>query len=396
MINVGIDGKLLTLIRSMYDEVKLQFHENRSIDVAFRVKNAPPPKPISKPCTMSLGRSYLLTKFHEDLIINVASRLLARQNAPTPGNHFFNQHFFDSLEINVASRVLTSYITKNAPAHCGHVFQAIGTIFELVQDIIRTNVLTKFHKDWTINVTFKVVRKAQTLSIFLHIQDIFHEDWTINVTFRVLTSFHYRYMENAPWWQYTIETNLQTKFHEDPTMNQASTMLTKQLFMSHNSRQTLEKIIKTNVLNKCYEDWTINVTLKSHRARCPMAAMFCQSTATIFELVQDIIGTNLVTKFHEDRTINVGSRVLTRQNAPFPGCHIFQPTGTIFEFFQDIIGTNLNKIHDYSRKHFHENRTINLASREDQEGLNAQIHIQNIIKTNILTKFREDWTIQVT
>ncbi|KAH3704961.1 hypothetical protein DPMN_080023 [Dreissena polymorpha] len=99
-----------------------------------------------------------------------------------------------------------------------------------------------------------------------------------------------------------------------------------------------------------------------------MAAMFCQSTATIFELVQDIIGTNLC-----------ASIVLTRQNAPPPGCHVFQPTGTIFEFVQYIIGTNLlNKFHDDSTKLFHENRTINLASRvvllqpfNDQEGLNG-------------------------
>ncbi|KAH3704935.1 hypothetical protein DPMN_079997 [Dreissena polymorpha] len=228
------------------------FHENRTIDVVFRVKNAPPPKPISNSCTMSLGRNYLLTKFHEDLIINVASRLLTRQNDPTPGNHFFNQHFFDSLEINVASRVLTRYFysseittklyNEKSPGQLRPCFSSNRNYFELVQDIIRTNVLTKFHKDWTIN--------AQTLSIFELIQDIvktnvltkFHEDWTINVTFRVLTSFHYRYMKNAPWWQYTIETNLQTKFHEDPTMNQASTMLTRQLFMSHNRRQTLEKM----------------------------------------------------------------------------------------------------------------------------------------------------------
>ncbi|KAH3704934.1 hypothetical protein DPMN_079996 [Dreissena polymorpha] len=154
-----------------------------------------------------------------------------------------------------------------------------------------------------------------------------------------------------------------------------------------------------------------------------MAAMFCQSTATIFELFQDIIGTNLVTKFHEDRTINVGSRVLTRQNAPPPGCHVFQPTGTIFEFVQDIIGTNLNKFHDDSRKHiirtnlvtkFHENRTINLASRVDQEGLkgpkkNAPYPgshvfqqpgtifkiVQDIIGTILVTKFHEDQTINV-
>ncbi|KAH3872220.1 hypothetical protein DPMN_035435 [Dreissena polymorpha] len=75
----------------------------------------------------------LLTKFHEDRKINVASRVLTRKNVPP-------------LTINVASRV------KNAPPFSGHVFQAKVTISELIQDIIETNFLTKFHEEWTINV----------------------------------------------------------------------------------------------------------------------------------------------------------------------------------------------------------------------------------------------------
>ncbi|KAH3769479.1 hypothetical protein DPMN_170747 [Dreissena polymorpha] len=41
---------------------------------------------------------------------------------------------------------------KKAPPPGGHVFQATGTIFELVQDIIGTNLQTKFRDDWKINV----------------------------------------------------------------------------------------------------------------------------------------------------------------------------------------------------------------------------------------------------
>ncbi|KAH3769097.1 hypothetical protein DPMN_170344 [Dreissena polymorpha] len=44
--------------------------------------------------------------------------------------------------------------------------------------------------------------------------------------------------------------------------------------------------------------------------------------------------------FHDNRTINVASRVLTRKNALAPGGHAFQPTGTIFELIQDNIETN--------------------------------------------------------
>ncbi|KAH3880676.1 hypothetical protein DPMN_004598 [Dreissena polymorpha] len=52
----------------------------------------------------------LLTKFHEDWTINVASIVLTRKNAPSLGRH---------------------------------VFQANVTIFDLIQDIIENNLLTK-------------------------------------------------------------------------------------------------------------------------------------------------------------------------------------------------------------------------------------------------------------
>ncbi|KAH3856871.1 hypothetical protein DPMN_099466 [Dreissena polymorpha] len=173
-----------------------KFHDDRTINVASRVltrKNAPPPW---RPDIIGTN---LLTKFHVDRTINVASRV---KNAPTPGGHvlkatetifklvqdiigtnlqtkvltrkmprplaamFFQptsiifelvQHiiginiltkFHEDLTINVASRVLTSNIWKNAPPLGSHVFQANLTIFELIQVIIETNLLTKFHEDW--------------------------------------------------------------------------------------------------------------------------------------------------------------------------------------------------------------------------------------------------------
>ncbi|KAH3718015.1 hypothetical protein DPMN_060812 [Dreissena polymorpha] len=112
------------------------------------------------------------------------------------------------------------------------------------------------------------------------------------------------------------------------------------------------------------KDWTINVgsrVLTRKNAPSPSGHIF-HSTSTIFELVQDIIWTNLLTKFHEDRK-NVGSRVLTMFNynhigkkCPAPGGNVFQQTETIFEHVQDIICTNL-------LTKFHEDRTINVASR---------------------------------
>ncbi|KAH3698256.1 hypothetical protein DPMN_085775 [Dreissena polymorpha] len=80
----------------------------------------------------------LLTKFHEDQTINVASRVLTR---------FYYSH-----------------IRKNAPPLGSHVFQANVTIFELIQDIIETNLLTKFHADWTINVASRELTRQMLLA----------------------------------------------------------------------------------------------------------------------------------------------------------------------------------------------------------------------------------------
>ncbi|KAH3831421.1 hypothetical protein DPMN_104688 [Dreissena polymorpha] len=44
----------------------------------------------------------------------------------------------------------------------------------------------------------------------------------------------------------------------------------------------------------------------------PPGSKVVQPTGTISKQIKDIIGMNLLTKFHEDRTINVASRVLTR------------------------------------------------------------------------------------
>ncbi|KAH3726615.1 hypothetical protein DPMN_052482 [Dreissena polymorpha] len=195
-------------------------------------------------------------------------------------------NFDKDRTVKVDSRVLTrfyySHIRKNAPPLGSHVFQANIIIFKLIQDIIETNLLTKFHEDWTINVASREKCPAPgghvfeaTKTIFELIQDIigtnlltkFHDDRKINVTSRVLIK------KNAPRWSYIIEMNLLTEFHED---------------------------------------LTINVVSRVKNAP-PLGSHVFQANVTIFELIQDIIGTYLLTKFHEDWTINVDSRELTRQ-----------------------------------------------------------------------------------
>ncbi|KAH3794702.1 hypothetical protein DPMN_148240 [Dreissena polymorpha] len=299
--------------------------------------------------------------FHDDRTINVATRELTRQNTTPPwrpyiiGTNLLTK-FHKDRTINKASRVLTR---KNAPPPGGHVFQATGTIFELVQDIIGRNLQTKFYDDWKINVASRLKNAPppgghvfQPTGINFDSSKIFHEDWTINLASRVLTR-HIK--KNAPtlgshvfqanitsfeFIQDIMETNLLTKFHEDWTINVASGELARQMLTPHNARRTTDKmrsqkltmstlclgtdmffaaqdIIRTNNELKWppgshfHEDWTINLTIRKS-PRPPVGHVF-QSSETNFELVQDIIGTNLLRKLHEDSTINVASTVLTRK-----------------------------------------------------------------------------------
>ncbi|KAH3889681.1 hypothetical protein DPMN_013743 [Dreissena polymorpha] len=108
----------------------------------------------------------LVTRFHDDRKIYVASIVLTRKNATPPwwpyiiGMNLLTQ-FYEDWTINVASRVLTR---KNATPLGSHVFQANVTIFQLIQDIIETNLLTKFHEDWTIIVASRVFTRKNALS----------------------------------------------------------------------------------------------------------------------------------------------------------------------------------------------------------------------------------------
>ncbi|KAH3898178.1 hypothetical protein DPMN_022397 [Dreissena polymorpha] len=320
----------------------------------------------------------LLTKFHYDRKINVASRVLTNHVFQPTGIIF--ELFHEDRTVNVASRV--------------HVFQANILIFKLIPDIIETNLLTKFHEDWTINVATRMKNATPPGGhVFKATKTIFQLNKDI------------------------IETNFLTKFHDDRkingkmprprdwTINVASRVKNALPFGSHvfhanvNIFELIQDINKTNLLTIFHEDWTINVASrpyiiikKPYKEKCPTP---WQPKLTIFELIQDIIGSNLLSKCHEDRKRNVASRVLTRKNAPPPGGHVFQPTGIIFKLVQDIKGGHLLTL-------FHEDQTINVASRvltrKNAPPLGSYVFqanvtifelIQDIIETNFLTKFHE-------
>ncbi|KAH3884038.1 hypothetical protein DPMN_008009 [Dreissena polymorpha] len=289
----------------------------------------------------------------------MASRVLARKNVPPQdiiGTNLLSK-LYDDRKINVTSKVLTR---KNAlppwwPYIIGinlltekiNAFQENVTIFELIQEINKTNLLTMFHEDWTINEKCPapgghVFQASESILLLFH--DI-------------------------------IGMNLLTKFHEDWTKNVASRVKNAPPLGSHDFQANLtifefiQDIVESNLLIKFHEDWTINVA----------------------------------SRFHDDRKINVASRVLTRKNAPPPCSHVFQHTGIIFELFQDIIRMNL-------LTKFHEDRTENVASRVltrlyySHKRKNAPPHGSHVFQANIiifellqislrlffLTKFHED------
>ncbi|KAH3811196.1 hypothetical protein DPMN_139602 [Dreissena polymorpha] len=289
--------------------VVTKFHTNQTINLASRVKNAP----------LNGGH------FPEDRTINVASRALTRKNARTPGGHVFQptgtifKLFLDT------SRVLTR---KNGQPPCDHVFQPTGTIFELVQYIIVTNLMTKFHDDWTINVISKVL----TRFYFSHIKK-----WSIPWGQGFLTNQnHFQTLLTNIYEDRTINANLLTKFHGDWTINVASIVFPRKMLTPHNGKKAITKahhehIVLSSiiVLTKFHDRVLTRINFP------PLASMFFKQPEPYLEKNDPPPGGHL----HDDQTINVAFRV---KNAwPLSTIHVFQSTRTICQFVQDIIGKNL-------------------------------------------------------
>ncbi|KAH3842915.1 hypothetical protein DPMN_116419 [Dreissena polymorpha] len=125
--------------------------------------------------------------------------------------------FHENWAKNVTSIVFTCFhyvhIENNTPPTGGHVFSPIWTIFELVRDINKTNVLTNFHDDWAKIVTSRVftshvIELTRTIfELYSHIKQTnvltkFHENWAKNVLLEcshVFTLYMYREKCPANW-----------------------------------------------------------------------------------------------------------------------------------------------------------------------------------------------------
>ncbi|KAH3894932.1 hypothetical protein DPMN_019092 [Dreissena polymorpha] len=81
--------------------------------------------------------------------------------------------FHENWAKNVTFTVFTCFhyihdIEKNAPLTGGHVFSPIPTIFKLIRDINKTNVLTNFYDDWAKIVTSRVFTRENCN--YIHIE----------------------------------------------------------------------------------------------------------------------------------------------------------------------------------------------------------------------------------
>ncbi|KAH3709335.1 hypothetical protein DPMN_068797 [Dreissena polymorpha] len=159
---------------------------------AHQRKNCPPPSSNVIQLTGTIfelnsriKETNVLSKFHENWAKNVTSTVFTcfhyihiEKNAPPTDGHVFSPipTIFKLIRDINKTHVLTNFhddwpkipnrknchyiqIEKNAPPTGGHVFSPISTIFELVRDINRTNVLTNFYVDWAKFVTSRVLTR---------------------------------------------------------------------------------------------------------------------------------------------------------------------------------------------------------------------------------------------
>ncbi|KAH3831786.1 hypothetical protein DPMN_105056 [Dreissena polymorpha] len=209
--------------------------------------------------------------------------------------------------------------------------------------IHKTNVLTKFHDDWTKIVTSRVPHPPGGHET--NVLTKFHKDWAKNVSYRLFTCFHYIHIE---------KTAPPPGGHEKAPPGQHVFLPIRTIF------DLYRRIQETYVLTKFHEQcdfYSVHIKLP----RPPGGHVF-SPIWTIFKLIGDINETNLLTKFHDDWANIVTSRVFTRNTAPPPGLHedwasnVTSTVFTSFELSRGIIRTNvLTK--------FNEDQTINVASR---------------------------------
>ncbi|KAH3770640.1 hypothetical protein DPMN_171932 [Dreissena polymorpha] len=414
-MNVTLTIKVLTTINaatsSGHTNILTKCHRDQTINFQEDLTINPASQPARQPARIRQSNNPFFPS--ENLVKNLV------KNIPSPASHTYI----------IGTNVLTKFHHEKCPAPGDTVIQPTRTIFDVVQVIIETNILTKFDKDQTINVASRPYTRPYFSTncnhnkLVQHIIGInlltkFHEDQTINLFSRVLTS------KNA--------SPPGSHFHEDQTINGAFRVLTRKMLTTYLARLSkAQDILRTNVLTKCHEkktdphpgshfhdDWANNVT---SRKTAPSGSHVIQLIGPIFQLNSRIKETNVLTKFHENRAKNVTSRVFTcfryihiEKNAPPTGGHVFSPIWIIFKLVQHINKTNvLINFHDdwakivtsrvFTRKTAsptggHVFQWIGTTFELNQHIINTDIETNFKLDqdgTNLLTMFHDDRTINV-
>ncbi|KAH3825616.1 hypothetical protein DPMN_127497 [Dreissena polymorpha] len=257
--------------------------------------------------------------------------------------------FHDDWTKNVTSRVFTSFfyntnIRKKTPPPPGsHVFLPIRTIFELNRCIKETNVLTKFHKDWAKN------KNAPPPGG--HVFQMF------TTIFKLIRDIH---ITNAK--------NVTSRRPPPPPPGGYVFLLIRTIF------ELDRRIQETNVLTKFHVDWTKNVT-----SRVFTCFYYIHIEKTALPPGGPINKTNLLTKFHDD-----WAKIPYREYCPAPWRPCFSTDWNNFELNQHIIKTNiLTKLHE------------DWASNVTSTVFTSFELSRGFIGTNVLTKFHEDRTRNV-
>ncbi|KAH3773059.1 hypothetical protein DPMN_174409 [Dreissena polymorpha] len=174
---------------------------------------------LTEEIIQDLGLAMQVIKAQKQGLTNQCTLKLSK-NCPPPSSHVVQltgtifelnsriketnvlSKFHENWAKNVTSTVFTCFhyihIVKNAPPTGGHVFSPIPSIFKLVRDINKTNVLTNFHDDWAKIVTSRVFTREKCpahwrpfffidLDHFSTLLTNFHDDLAKIVTSRVFT-----------------------------------------------------------------------------------------------------------------------------------------------------------------------------------------------------------------
>ncbi|KAH3735293.1 hypothetical protein DPMN_041758 [Dreissena polymorpha] len=123
-------AKVLMLLKKIHNHIRIFHHGDWTINATESEKAPPLGGHVFHDIIGTLYR--VLKRFFESRTIAPTLNLTRRTERP-------------SALSNLARDCPDT--RKNAPPPGAHVFEPTGTIFELAQDIILTNLLTKFHDD---------------------------------------------------------------------------------------------------------------------------------------------------------------------------------------------------------------------------------------------------------